>query len=89
MADEQQGDQEPEQELHRFGERHPQGPAPIQRDEAEDWMREQRRVQHERAERIAPQRGEPPAPGLRGAHGDQPERVVAEMRDEVRGEHEA
>jgi hypothetical protein len=88
VVDEQRRDREAEHELRRLPGRHAQRRAPVERDERESEMREQRAVEHHRADRAAPPRGQNAAQLVHGLDRDHAERMVQKMAGDEAGDHQ-
>ncbi len=86
---EQRRDGEAEPDLRGLPGGHLEAPAPVQRPEREPDMYAERAVQQDAHGQVAPEQQEPPAPGLQRVEGNQPERVVEQVREQVAEEDQA
>src|SRR6267378_3443132 len=89
VGDEQRRDRQPEHELRGLPERHAQRAALVERPEGERHVRDQRAVEQQRDERIAPQREEVDAAGLHRVEGDEAQRMIRQVRRHIREQYEA
>ena len=89
VGDEQRWDRQPERQLRGLPERHAQRAALVERPEREHHVRDQRAVEQQREERIAPQREEVDAAGLHRVEGDEAQRMIRQVRRHIREQYEA
>ena len=89
VGGQQRGHGETEENLGRLPDRHAKGAPTVDEPEAEQPVHDQRAVERDGAERIAPE-GEEPFPSARhGVERDQTEGVVGEVGEQIKVEDEA
>jgi hypothetical protein len=84
----QRRDQQPDDQLGRFPSGHSQAASPIDRPERQPEMDDQRSIENDRPDRVAPQPQEWPASMLHGLKRDDAEGVVGEMGEEIERQDE-